>query len=302
VIARLVPQGRRARPCPPLLEGVLAGLVFALADGLAAGLVRTPPALWTLLLVSGALAGLFAGLVGQLARTRGVALGLVVAGTLAVHGVSLVTKELPPELPAALRALCVLAIVALAGATGVSGALGLTRHRHAGFWAAFLLASVPATSLLWWALPHRQVFLASACLLPFAVALLPAFVGAWASARSLATAAILVALALALPSTADAQRKRRSKRRAPKPAPAATTPPEATPSPSADDASDGDGDTGRGGKTKVFDFTGLELGGRMRTPQLLYFLDRADEELGRAALEQRTFIPEMTRTMEDEGL
>ena len=200
VSARLAPlEPAPGRRCPPLLEGVLAGLVFALADGLAAGLVRTPPALWTLLLVSGALAGLCAGLVGQLARTRGVALGLVVAATLAVHGVSLVTKELPPELPAALRVLCVLAIVALAGATGVTGALGLARQRHAGFWAAFLLASVPATSLLWWALPHRQVFLASACLLPFAVALLPAFVGAWASARSLAAAAILVALALALP-------------------------------------------------------------------------------------------------------
>ena len=56
------------------------------------------------------------------------------------------------------------------------------------------------------------------------------------------------------------------------------------------------------GKTKVFDFTGLELGGRLRTPQLLYFLDRAEQELDRAALEKRSFIPEMARSMEEEAL
>ena len=55
-------------------------------------------------------------------------------------------------------------------------------------------------------------------------------------------------------------------------------------------------------KTQVFDFTGLQLGGRLRTPQLLYFLDRAEQELDRAALEKRSFIPEMTRSMEEERL
>lgn len=54
------------------------------------------------------------------------------------------------------------------------------------------------------------------------------------------------------------------------------------------------------GKAKVFDFTGLDISGRLRTPQLLYFLDRANEELERASLERRSFIPEMVRSV-DEG-
>lgn len=54
------------------------------------------------------------------------------------------------------------------------------------------------------------------------------------------------------------------------------------------------------GKPKVFDFTGLDISGRLRTPQLLYFLDRATEELERASLERRSFIPEMVRSV-DEG-
>ena len=59
---------------------------------------------------------------------------------------------------------------------------------------------------------------------------------------------------------------------------------------------------GKKDKVKNFDFNALDLNGRMRTPQLLYFLERANEELERASLEKRSFIPHMVRSVEEEKL
>src|SRR5687767_12245691 len=44
------------------------------------------------------------------------------------------------------------------------------------------------------------------------------------------------------------------------------------------------GKSASGGKEKLFDFEGLNLEGTTRMPQLLYFLDRASQELQRASL------------------
>jgi hypothetical protein len=55
-------------------------------------------------------------------------------------------------------------------------------------------------------------------------------------------------------------------------------------------------------KEQNFNFDGLGLNGRSRSPQLLYFLERANEELERASLEKRSFIPSMVKTVEEEQL
>jgi hypothetical protein len=71
----------------------------------------------------------------------------------------------------------------------------------------------------------------------------------------------------------------------------------------ADKITDGkESKAGKDGKVKNFDFNGLDLNGRMRTPQLLYFLERANEELERASLEKRSFIPAMAKSVEEEQL
>jgi hypothetical protein len=63
------------------------------------------------------------------------------------------------------------------------------------------------------------------------------------------------------------------------------------------------GDKGaKGTKEQNFNFDNLNLNGRSRSPQLLYFLERANEELERASLEKRSFIPHMLRTVDEEAL
>lgn len=106
---------------------------------------------------------------------------------------------------------------------------------------------------------------------------------------------VAAALCLLLSPVASAQPKK-----TPKAAPAAAP----APAPDkADKADKGDkGDKKGTPKEKNFDFNGIDLNGRMRTPQLLYFLERANEELERASLEKRSFIPNMTKSVEDEHL
>ncbi len=121
-------------------------------------------------------------------------------------------------------------------------------------------------------------------------------------------AALLVMCAFALPAAAQPRKKGGSP---PPPPPAGDrAAPESKTNPAsiggdATPAADPKDDKKKGGKDKgpkTFDFTALDLNGRMRSPQLLYFLERANEELERASLEKRSFIPHMVRSLEEEHL
>jgi hypothetical protein len=109
---------------------------------------------------------------------------------------------------------------------------------------------------------------------------------------------ILAALVMcALSAPAAAQR-----RKTPEPPPAPTAPADSKGKDKDNAAKDKDKTVGSKEKVKNFDFNALDLNGRMRTPQLLYFLERANEELERASLEKRSFIPHMVRSVEEEQL
>jgi hypothetical protein len=47
---------------------------------------------------------------------------------------------------------------------------------------------------------------------------------------------------------------------------------------------------------------GLSARGKVRNANVLYFLERASEELERASLEKRSFLPKMTRALEEATL
>lgn len=67
-----------------------------------------------------------------------------------------------------------------------------------------------------------------------------------------------------------------------------------------EDAEDGDADADvveeGGSKVKVFRFTGLDISGRLKSPQLLYFLNRLRAEFDRPKLPHRSFMPELVRS------
>ena len=67
------------------------------------------------------------------------------------------------------------------------------------------------------------------------------------------------------------------------------------------EASDIDVDTdeveeGEGDKVKVYEFSGLDISGRLKSPQLLYFLNRLRAEFDRPRLPHRSFMPELVRS------
>ncbi len=69
----------------------------------------------------------------------------------------------------------------------------------------------------------------------------------------------------------------------------------------ADEASDARGSyiESGGEKVKVLEFSGLDVSGRLKSPQLLYFLNRVRAEFDRPRLPHRSFIEETERSSHD---
>ena len=84
---------------------------------------------------------------------------------------------------------------------------------------------------------------------------------------------------------------------------------EEAPAPSAadsDDEPDADAEADvveeGGSKVKVFRFSGLDISGRLKSPQLLYFLNRLRAEFDRPKLPHRSFMPELVRTTKSKSM
>lgn len=56
-----------------------------------------------------------------------------------------------------------------------------------------------------------------------------------------------------------------------------------------------EGDT----QVKVMEFRGLDIEGQLKTPQMLYFLNRMRAEFGRPRLPHRSFMPELSRSTQE---
>jgi hypothetical protein len=146
-------------------------------------------------------------------------------------------------------------------------------------------------------------------------------VSARSSARSVRrTGALLVACALAAPGLVVAKPAKHASRpiaAARKPAPAkgaakeraprATAAEAATPSAAGDDdkgASEAVTTTADGTrvKSKSYSFGAMDVEGKLKTPQLLYFLNRVKLELDMSAPDKRSFMKELGQSADDKNL
>jgi hypothetical protein len=69
-------------------------------------------------------------------------------------------------------------------------------------------------------------------------------------------------------------------------------------------ALDGEANVRKEGETEVktVEFSGLDIEGQLKTPQLLYFLTRLRAEFGRPRLPHRSFMPELSRSSGEKAL
>jgi hypothetical protein len=74
----------------------------------------------------------------------------------------------------------------------------------------------------------------------------------------------------------------------------------AAPSPLADDP--GEVRKEGGTEVKTLEFSGLDIEGQLKTPQMLYFLNRLRAEFDRPRMPHRSFMPELQRAAQDQEL
>lgn len=132
-------------------------------------------------------------------------------------------------------------------------------------------------------------------------------------------AATVMALVLALGASAQAKPAKHHAAAAHKPAPAhAQERTVAPPPPAADSEASGEGggetagddakpagETKAGGKTiktKTYTFGAMDVEGKLKTPQLLYFLNRVKLELDMSAPDKRSFMKELNQSADDKSL
>jgi len=107
---------------------------------------------------------------------------------------------------------------------------------------------------------------------------------------------------------AQAAGKTRTARRAPVakatavPAPRPPAPEAATSEPAAESGSASSSAPSTTKKAKVYNFSGLDVEGKLKTPQLLYFLNRVKMELDTTGREKRSFLKELENSSDDKGL
>lgn len=108
--------------------------------------------------------------------------------------------------------------------------------------------------------------------------------------RGLAAALVALGIVMALTNPAPAQGKAR-----PKPVEA---PKDKAPKRSEKPAETSD----KPAKTKELNFSGLDIEGKLKTPQLLYFLNRVRVELDSSTPGKRSFMKELERSADAKGL
>jgi hypothetical protein len=123
--------------------------------------------------------------------------------------------------------------------------------------------------------------------------------------------AVMLSAALLISLAGGANAKARGARTTAAPAPASTTVAERSAKvdkpvrPSDDDgATTTSGKTADGKtiKTKTYTFGAMDVEGKLKTPQLLYFLNRVKLELDMSAPDKRSFMKELAKSADDKSL